>query len=124
MQMAGVSGRTGFRVLAYICAGLAALGVVLPLLPTTPFVLLAAWSASKGSPAFAAWLESHQTFGPAIENWRERRAVPLRGKVLACTMLLVSWLVLYVSAAPLILLGGLAVFFAGLACYLLTRPSC
>ncbi|MFN2362503.1 MAG: YbaN family protein [Marinobacter sp.] len=124
MSMNSLSGRTGFRILAYTSIAMAAIGVVLPLLPTTPFVLLAAWSASKGSPTFAAWLENHETFGPAIDNWRSRRAIPAKGKWLACSMLAVSWSVLLISgAAPVVLvLAGL--MFSGLACYLLTRASC
>ncbi|MDK8463350.1 YbaN family protein [Marinobacter sp. SS13-12] len=121
--MIPLSGRTGFQILAYTSIALAAIGVVLPLLPTTPFVLLAAWSASKGSPAFAEWLENHQAFGPAIENWRSRGAIPRKGKWLACVMLCVSWSVLFISgSAPAVLVATGLIFF-GLACYLLTRAS-
>jgi uncharacterized membrane protein YbaN (DUF454 family) len=111
-------------MLAYTSIALAAIGVVLPLVPTTPFVLLAAWSASKGSPAFAAWLENHQTFGPAIDNWRRRRAIPAKGKGLACVMLCVSWAVLFLSGAALTVLVATGLMFFGLAFYLLTRASC
>ncbi|NMT62033.1 YbaN family protein [Marinobacter orientalis] len=122
--MISVSGRTGFRILAYTSIALAAIGVVLPLLPTTPFVLLAAWAAGKGSPAFAAWLENHETFGPAIENWRLRRAIPAKAKWLACLMLCVSWSVLFISSAAPMVLATTGLMFFGLACYLLTRASC
>lgn len=122
--MNSLSGRTGFRMLAYTSIALAAIGVVLPLVPTTPFVLLAAWSASKGSPAFAAWLENHQTFGPAIDNWRRRRAIPAKGKWLACAMLCVSWSVLFMSGVALTVLVATGLMFLGLAFYLLTRASC
>ncbi|MEQ9546802.1 MAG: YbaN family protein [Marinobacter sp.] len=124
LQMNGAPGKTVFKFLAYMFAGLGLLGVALPLLPTTPFILLAAFCASKGSPEFASWLENHRTFGPAIENWRERRAVPLRGKVLACVMLGISWSILFLSGASLALLTVLGVFFCGLAVFLLSRPSC
>lgn len=122
--MNSLSGRTGFKMLAYTSIALAAIGVVLPLVPTTPFVLLAAWSASKGSPAFAAWLENHQTFGPAIDNWRRRRAIPAKGKWLACAMLCVSWSVLFMSGVALTVLVATGLMFLGLAFYLLTRASC
>lgn len=122
--MNSVGGRTGFKILAYTSIALAAIGIVLPLLPTTPFVLLAAWSAGKGSPAFSAWLENHQTFGPAIENWRDRRAIPLKGKWLAFTMLCFSWFVLFATGAPAVVLTVTGLTFLGLACYLLTRASC
>lgn len=117
------SGKTGFRVLAYISIGLAAIGVVLPLLPTTPFVLLAAFFASKGSPAFASWLEGHPTFGPAIRDWRRNRVIPLRAKILACSMMLLSWGILFALGAATLVLAISGTFMAGVASYLLTRPS-
>lgn len=121
--MAVQSGRTGFRILAYISVGFAAVGVVLPLLPTTPFVLLAAYFASKGSPAFAQWLEEHPRFGPAIEHWRHRRAVPARAKVLACSMMAISWTVLLLLGSPLIVLVVSGLFLLIIGTYMITRPS-
>ena len=121
--MAVQSGKTGFRILAYIAAGLAAIGVVLPLLPTTPFVLLAAYFASKGSPAFAQWLEGHPRFGPAIEQWRHRRAVPAKAKVLACSMMALSWGLLVMLGSPLMVLTVSGLFLLCVATYMITRPS-
>lgn len=121
--MALQPGRTGFRILAYVSLGIGIVGVVLPLLPTTPFVLLAAFFASKGSPAFALWLESHQTFGPAIEQWRDRRAVPRRAKLLACTMMAVSWGLLWWLGVSALALACSGLFLLATAGYLLTRPS-
>ncbi len=121
--MAARSGKTGFRILAYISVGLAAIGVVLPLLPTTPFVLLAAFFASKGSPAFASWLEGHPSFGPAIRDWRRNRVIPIRAKVLACSMMTLSWGFLIVMGAAGMVLAISGIFMAGVVSYLLTRPS-
>ena len=50
-------------------------GIALPLLPTTPFVLLASVCFMRGSPAFHYWLHNHKTFGPILENWHKHRAV-------------------------------------------------
>lgn len=116
-------GKTGFRILAYISTGLAIAGVVLPLLPTTPFVLLAAFFASKGSPAFAEWLETHPTFGPAIDQWRSRRAVPGRAKALACCMMAFSWSVLWLLGTPTAVLAISGLFLCVTALYLVTRPT-
>jgi hypothetical protein len=116
-------GKTGFRMLAYISLGIAAVGVVLPLLPTTPFVLLAAFFASKGSPTFSRWLEQHPKYGPAIDQWRRRRAVPLRAKVLACTMMLMSWTLLVLLGASTWVLVVSGLCLSATASYLVTRPS-
>jgi uncharacterized membrane protein YbaN (DUF454 family) len=59
---------------------LAALGAVLPLLPTVPFVLLAAFFFARGHPPLEAWLLRHPTFGPHIVAWRARGAISRKGK--------------------------------------------
>ncbi len=62
-------------------------GIFLPLLPTTPFVLLAAFCFSRGSARLEAWLLAHPRLGPPIADWRARRAIPLRAKQLAWAMM-------------------------------------
>ena len=66
-------------------AGLA--GVFLPLLPTTPFILLAAFCLSRGSSRCERWLLNHRIFGPMVHNWRAHHAIPLRAKQLAWVMM-------------------------------------
>jgi uncharacterized membrane protein YbaN (DUF454 family) len=89
--------------MAWMLAGATALltgvvGIFLPVLPTTPFVLLAAFCFARGSPRWEAWLLRHRRFGPLVRDWREHRAIPLRAKQLAWTMMAVaslwSWWVL------------------------------
>lgn len=84
--------RAGWLRLAWLTAGAVALvtgfvGIFLPLLPTTPFVLLAAFCFARGSPRWEAWLLAHPRFGPMVQDWRARRAIPLRAKQLAWTMM-------------------------------------
>jgi uncharacterized membrane protein YbaN (DUF454 family) len=62
---------------------LAVIGAILPLVPTVPFLLLAAFCFARGHPPFEKWLLDHATFGPPITAWRERGAISRRGKLAA-----------------------------------------
>lgn len=70
----------------------AAIGLLLPLLPTVPFLLLAAFCFSRGSQRIERWMLEHPQLGPPIRDWRASRAVPLRAKQLATLMMTVSCL--------------------------------
>ncbi|MGL4187698.1 MAG: YbaN family protein [Sphaerotilus sulfidivorans] len=79
----------------WLSAGLVALllgvvGIFLPLLPTTPFVLLAAACFSRGSTRCERWLLSHRTFGPMVRDWRRHRAIPRRARWLAFAMMAIG----------------------------------
>merc|ERR1711964_390934 len=88
-----------------------------------PFVILAAFFASKSSPAFARWLEEHPTFGPAIGEWRARRAIPRKAKLLAFAMMGLSWSMLVWLGSPVLVLAVSGLFLLGVAGYMLSRPS-
>lgn len=81
--------------LLWLLAGVLALGtgivgIVLPLLPTTPFVLLAAFCFARGCQRCELWMLQHPRFGPMLRDWHESHAVPLTAKQLAWAMMLVS----------------------------------
>ena len=66
---------------------LGAAGAVLPLLPTTPFILVAAWCFARSSPRLHRWLLSSKLFGPILRDWEAHRCVPLRAKIVALVMM-------------------------------------
>ena len=109
--------------LAYLCIGLGAIGIVLPLLPTTPFLLLALRAATKGSPRLANWLLCHPRFGPYLNAWREQRAIPPRAKRTAYVLLGISFTTLWFSGANPWLLTAMALFFSAIAAFIATRPN-
>jgi uncharacterized protein len=75
------------RAAGLALVGLAAVGVVVPGLPTTPLLLLAAAAFARSSPRLHAWLLASPAFGPLIREWQETRTVPVRAKVLAIGMI-------------------------------------
>jgi uncharacterized membrane protein YbaN (DUF454 family) len=112
-----------WRILASMSLLLGLIGVVVPGLPTVPFLLVAAWSAGKGWPRLELWLFAHPHFGPPLKRWREQGAVPRKAKYLATIMMMLSVLMLWLSPAPLLLKVVLAVVLAAVAIWLWRRPE-
>lgn len=103
--------------------GLAAAGLVLPVLPTTPFLLIAAWAFAASSPALRDRLHRHPRLGPLLQAWEARRAVPRRAKVAAVGGLGVGWSGLALAGLQAPLLAGLALLFVAVGTYVTTRPE-
>jgi len=84
-----------FALLAYTSLAIGLIAIVVPGLPSTEFILLAAWAATRGSPRLSAWLESHRLFGPMLRNWRNGKVIARRAKLAAtASMLLCAGLML------------------------------
>ncbi|SRR5690554_363580 len=115
--------RWSYLLVAYSCVGLAAVGVVLPGLPTTPFLLVAAWAAGRGSQRLYRWLYTHRHFGPPLRHWQEQRAVSTRAKFTALALLVLSWLLLTVRSETLLIPVISGLFFAAVAGFLMSRPQ-
>jgi len=112
-----------WRVLAATCIGLGAVGIILPGLPTTPFLLVAAWAGARSWPALEARLLQHPHYGPLILDWRQRRAVPRRAKWAASALMLLSATMIWLLPAPHWLRIGLPLFLLGVAAWLWTRAE-
>lgn len=109
--------------LGALCAlTLGMIGVVLPGLPTVPFLLLAAWCGGKGWPAVEAWLLAHPKYGETIRHWREHRAIPLRAKQAATVMMLISSVVIFITPVPPIMRWLLPPFLACVCLWVWSRP--
>ncbi|MDH5379125.1 MAG: YbaN family protein [Gammaproteobacteria bacterium] len=100
------------------------IGAFLPVLPTTPFMLLAIWMFSKSSQRFHDWLYHHKVFGPPIQQWNSYGVIPRPAKILAILMMSASFSYIYFFRefdwwVYLIV----AVFMLGVVAFLLSRPS-
>lgn len=113
-----------FLACGLACLALAIVGLFLPLLPTTPFLLLAAACFSRSSRRLHDWLLRQPTFGPILRDWEQHRAIRLRVKWTATVLLLLliayPLLVLDLPPAPKVLAGACA---AGVLWFLWSRPS-
>jgi uncharacterized membrane protein YbaN (DUF454 family) len=120
--------RPAVRRAFWFCLGIVALalafaGVALPLLPTTPFLLVAAFAFARSSARMHSWLINHKVFGPLIENWRKHGAISVRAKTLAVASLVGVFLLsvwLQVSA-PFLAIQAIVLSASG--AFILSRPS-
>ncbi len=85
-------------LLAYASLALGLIGIVVPGLPTVPFVLLSAFAAARGSQRLYRWLLAHRHFGPIIRDWQAHGAVSRRSKWLATTMMSACAVIMFLTA--------------------------
>ncbi|WP_066080504.1 YbaN family protein [Bergeriella denitrificans] len=106
-----------------LALALGIIGIFQPLLPTTPFVLLAASCWAKASPRFHHWLLCHPYFGPMVRNWQQKRAVPRRAKFLAVGMMTVSCGLLFWQVQPWHIPAAASLLCAAVAVWMLRLPD-
>lgn len=97
------------QTLGFVSLALGFAGAVLPLLPTTPFILLSAWCFAKSSPRWHAYVKNHREFGPLLTNWKNNRSISLRHKIVAASMVIVSICGILLTERPWALKVGLSI---------------
>lgn len=112
-----------WRLLAIISLILGVIGAFLPIMPTVPFVLVAAWAGGHGWPALEHYLLNHPKYGHHIRDWRERGAVSRKAKYIAIFMMSCSATGLWFSPAPLWAKWGVSLTMATVALWLSLRPE-
>ncbi len=109
--------------LGWLSVAIGVVGIVLPGLPTTPFMLLAAFLFGRGSPRARAWLVEHAHFGPHIRAWEAEGAVSPRAKRTAVLAMLAIFAASLALGLPWWVLGLQALGMGGAAAFILTRPA-
>jgi uncharacterized membrane protein YbaN (DUF454 family) len=115
--------RVVWLILGLTSLGLGGLGVVTPLLPTTPFVILAAFCFARSSPRLHEWLHQNPVFGKAISDWNASHAISRRGKVVAVSAMAASLALSAVLGVGFAILGLQALVLLAAAAFILTRNT-
>ena len=111
------------NIIGCIAVVLAILGVFLPLLPTTPFLLLASACFMRGSDRMHRWLRHHPVFGEYLRNFEDKRALPLRAKILSILLLWPSMLYSIYLVKPILLKGMLLAIAIGVTVMILRMKT-
>jgi uncharacterized membrane protein YbaN (DUF454 family) len=112
-----------FLIGGWIFTALGIIGLILPLMPGTVFLILAAWCFSRSSPRFEAWLVSHPRLGPQVRRWRETGSISRRVKYIACGSMVLSFAVLALTDAPEIALWTAGASLIAAGTYVASRPE-
>ena len=115
--------RTILISLGWLCVGLGFVGVFVPGIPTTIFLIIALWAFTKSSEKLRHWLLNHKRFGPILHNWQEHKVVPRRAKILMVVLMSLAVILFYYSLQSLILTIGLIIILVSVAIYVISLPS-
>lgn len=116
-------GRTGYLILGLFFCGIGILGAILPLLPSTCFFIIAAYYFGMSSARLEKALLQHPRIGPVILSWRQYKAIPKLGKIMACVGMTVSGCFMIFSPAPGPVKIGVILGLVACAWYVVSRPS-
>ncbi len=109
--------------IGWICVGLGFIGIFVPGLPTTIFLIVALWAFTKSSKKLRVWLLNHKKFGPLLRDWQEHRVVPLRAKILMVILQTCVVIMVHYTFNNLFITIGLIVILVLVASYVLSLPS-
>ena len=109
--------------IGWICVGLGFIGIFVPGLPTTIFLIVALWAFTKSSKKLRVWLLNHKKFGPFLRDWQEHRVVPLRAKILMVILQTCVVIMVHYTFNNLFITIGLIVILVLVASYVLSLPS-
>ncbi|MBC7144364.1 MAG: YbaN family protein [Thioclava marina] len=115
--------RVLWLILGMVSFAIGVIGIFLPLLPTVPLMLLAAFFFGKSSERLHQWLITHPRFGPSIQDWQERRAISKRAKIAASISIAAAFAISVVIGLKPMLLAIQAATLIAVSIFIWTRPN-
>jgi len=115
--------RIAWLLLGCICVGIGTIGVFVPLLPTTSFMLVAAFAFARSSPKLHNWLITHKVFGPLITDWQSHRAISSKAKFTSVLSMVAVVGISAIFQVPNWLLVTQILVLSCVAAFLLSRPK-
>ena len=115
--------RIGLIVAGLVSLALGAIGIFVPLLPTTPLVLVAAFCFANSSERLHQWLLDHNVFGPLIDNWRRYGAISRNAKIMSVVSMVAILVISWLLDVETWMIAVQAVVLACSAAFILTRPT-
>ncbi len=115
--------RPVFFACGWLCVVIGVAGLILPILPGTVFLILAAWCFSRSSERFETWLLGHPRLGPSVVAWRARGVIPRKAKLWAGGSMAAGAVLAWLGGAPGWALAVAYVCMGGAAAYVFTRPE-
>ena len=109
--------------LGWLCVGFGFVGIFVPGVPTTIFLIIALWAFTKSSEKLRHWLLNHKRFGPILNNWQEHKVVPRRAKILMVILMSSAVVLFHYSLQNLYLTIGLIIILVSVAIYVISLPS-
>ena len=123
-NLANCTARWGLIAFGWLNVGLGMIGVVVPGMPTTVFLLIAVWAFSKSSIRFQRWLWEHPRFGPPLRAWHLHRVIPFQAKIMAAAMMTLSIVIVALFVAETwVMPVVLAAVMLPICLYIVTRAS-
>ena len=113
----------GYQLLGLVLVGLGIIGMVLPVMPTTIFFILALACFTRSSPKLTAWLLNHPRYGATLRHWQEHKVVPVKAKWFAGIGMLFGFILLVLSSPAWWVITLVATIEIAVMAYLLNRPS-
>ena len=109
--------------LGWLCVSLGFIGIFVPGIPTTIFLIIALWAFTKSSKKLRNWLLNHKRFGPILNNWQQYKVVHRRAKIFMVVLMSLASILFYYSLQNLYLTIGLVIILVLVAIYVISLPS-